>query len=201
MRGGTRLRFDPIAEARRQWVAHGWADAALGMAAVTSVMRAEQILLAAVSRALAPFELTFARYEVLALLSFTREGRLPLGKMGARLQVHPASVTNAVDRLEAQGLVRRVPHPSDGRTVLAELSPEGRELAARATAVLNAEVFERLPLAADDLEALVGILRGLRLAAGDFAEAAGEGTASGGGVDATGDLPRRHGPDTLTSKY
>jgi DNA-binding MarR family transcriptional regulator len=147
------------------------------MAAVTSVMRAEQILLAAVSKALAPLGLTFARYEVLALLSFTREGRLPLGKMGARLQVHPASVTNAVDRLEGQGLVRRVPHPSDGRTVLAELTPEGRTLAARATAVLNAEVFERLPLAPSELETLVEVLRGLRLAAGDFAEPPGSGTA------------------------
>ena len=42
------LPFDPIAEAERQWVAHGWPDAALGMAAVTSVMRAHQLMLASV---------------------------------------------------------------------------------------------------------------------------------------------------------
>jgi len=49
---------------------------------------------------LRPFGLTFARFEVLMLLSFSTTGSLPLGKIGERLQVNPASVTNAVDRLE-----------------------------------------------------------------------------------------------------
>ena len=43
-----RLPFDPIAEATRQWETRGWADAAPGMAAVTSVMRVQQLLLARV---------------------------------------------------------------------------------------------------------------------------------------------------------
>jgi len=37
------LGFDPIEEAHRQWVDHGWNEAADGMAAVTSVVRAEQL--------------------------------------------------------------------------------------------------------------------------------------------------------------
>ena len=49
------------------------------------------------------------------LLGFSREGALPLGKAGARLQVHQTSVTNAVDRLEAQGFVRRVPTSHEWR--------------------------------------------------------------------------------------
>ena len=40
------LPLDPIAEAHRQWVAHGWGEVADGMAAVTSVMRAQQIMMA-----------------------------------------------------------------------------------------------------------------------------------------------------------
>src|SRR5450631_778409 len=105
------------------------------MMAVTSVMRVQQILLARLNETLEPFGLTFARYEALMLLHFSRAGSLPLGKMGARLQVHPASVTNLVDRLERDGYVRRAPHPSDGRTVLATLTARGREVAAAATDV------------------------------------------------------------------
>src|SRR5690606_10206321 len=82
--------------------------------------------------------LTFARYEVLALLQLTRAGSLPLGKMGSRLMVHPASVTNAVDRLSEAGLVRRLPHPTDGRTTLAEITDLGRDVVARATKELGA---------------------------------------------------------------
>ena len=138
--------LDPIAEARRQWEAHGWGDAAPAMAAVTSVMRAQQLFLARVDEHLAPFGLTFARYELLRLLAFTRHGELPLGKLGERLQVHATSVTSAVNRLEAQGFVRRVPHPTDGRTTLATITPAGRDVVERATEVLNEQVFADIGL-------------------------------------------------------
>ena len=166
---GPPLPFDPVAEARRQWEAHGWADAAPGMAAVTSVMRAQQVFLARIDDLLAGEGLTFARYEVLVLLSFSRTGSLPLGKVGARLQVHPASVTNAVDRLQAQGLVRRDPHPTDRRTTLAAITDAGREVVARSTARLNDEVFTALGLTADEAISLVRLLEKVRRAAGDFA--------------------------------
>ena len=163
-----RLPFDPIEEARRQWTAHGWVDAADGMAAVTSVMRAEQIFLARVDEILRPLGLTFARYEALVLLSFSRRGSLPLSVVGQRLQVHPTSVTNTVDRLEAQGLVRRVPHPTDRRTTLAEITDAGREVVAQATVELNHKVFAATGLTQTDLSDLFRLLRKLRRAAGDF---------------------------------
>lgn len=162
------LPFDPIAEARRQWVAHGWPDAADGMAAITSLMRAQQIVLARVEEVLRPHELTFARYELLMLLLFSRNGSLPLSRVGDRLQVHPASVTNVVDRLERQGLVRRVPHPSDRRATLAEITDAGRQIADAATRDLNDQVFTSPGLGADDVAVLVSVLRTLRRAAGDF---------------------------------
>lgn len=165
---GRPLPFDPVAEARRQWEAHGWQDAAAGMAAVTSVMRAQQVFLARIDDLLAGEGLSFARYEVLVLLSFSRSGALPLGKVGARLQVHPASVTNAVDRLEAQGLVRRQRHPTDRRTTLAAITGHGREVADRATTALNDHVFSALGLSDDDAMTLVRILEKIRAAAGDF---------------------------------
>lgn len=162
------LGFDPIAEARRQWAAHGWDDAADGMAVVTSIVRANQILQARIDAVLRSMELTFARYELLVLLDFSRTGALPLGKIGDRLQVHPASITNAVNRLEADGLVTREPHPDDGRTTLANLTGEGRALARRATKALNREVFGDLGLTERQLSDLFGLLLRIRRAAGDF---------------------------------
>jgi DNA-binding MarR family transcriptional regulator len=156
------LPFDPIVEAERQWRAHGWVDAAPGMAVVTSIMRTQQVLLGRADAVLGGFDLTFARYEVLTLLSFTREGRLPMGKLGARLQVHPASVTSAVARLEKQGFVTREPHPTDGRTTLAVLTDEGREVATRAAARLNAEIFESLDLTEVEATRLFSLLARLR---------------------------------------
>lgn len=161
------LQFDPIAEAHRQWRAHGWDDVADGMAALTTVMRAQQLLLARCDDALAGFGLTFARYELLALLSFTRHGELPLGKAGDRLQVHPASITNAVGRLVDQGLVVRVPDPNDGRGALARITDEGRSVVASATARLNTEVFGALGITAAEARTVTKLLGKVRAASGD----------------------------------
>lgn len=192
--GHPRLPFDPVAEARRQWEHHGWSDVALPMAVVTSVMRVQQILLASADRVLRPLGLTFARYEVLMLLSFSRRGALPLGKVGERLQVRPASVTSAVDRLERQGLVERVPNPADGRGTLAQLTPAGRRTAARATDAMNAEVFPGLGLDDRPLEDLFVLLRQLRQAAGDFGpETAGR--PGGPGPEGTADEDPASRPD------
>ncbi|GLY27366.1 MarR family transcriptional regulator [Kineosporia sp. NBRC 101731] len=164
----SQLPFDPIEEAQRQWVAHGWDDAAPGMAAVTSIVRAHQILMARVEETLRPHDLTFARYELLQLLAFTKTGSLPLSRIGARLQVHPASVTNAVDRCEQRGLVRRMPHATDRRTTLAEITDPGRELVSKATDSLNREVFTSLGLDEAAMGELTGVLKHFRQAHGDF---------------------------------
>jgi DNA-binding MarR family transcriptional regulator len=106
------------------------------------------------------------------LLSFTRHGELPLGKIGARLQVHAASVTNAIDRLESQDLVKRVPHPRDGRTTLARITTTGRRTALQATRVLNDEVFRDPGLEGQDLRDTVAALARVRRA--DFSEVTSE---------------------------
>jgi DNA-binding MarR family transcriptional regulator len=162
------LAFDPIAEAKRHWDANGWTDASLGMAMVTSVMRAQQVLLARVNAVLTPIGLTFAQYEALMLLTFSRSGKLPLGKIGQRLQVHPASVTNVIDRLEGKGFVERRQHPADQRTTLAAITRSGRAVARKATAQLNETVFTDTGLRADALRSLVDVVTDLRRGAGDF---------------------------------
>lgn len=164
-----RLSFDPIAEAQRQWEAHGWSDQAGAMAVVTSIMRLQQLFLARADAVLRPLGLTFARYEVLMLLSFSRQDALPLGKIGERLQVNAASVTNAVDRLEADGLVTRKPNPDDGRVTLASLTPAGRRTATEATQAINEQVFSDIGASEPTLRRLFALLAELRQAAGDFA--------------------------------
>ena len=164
----TPLPFDPIAEARRQWQARWGEEPAQPMAAVTSIMRAQQILLAELNAMLSEHGLTFARYEALVLLTFSSRGSLPLGKMGERLQVHPTSVTSIVDRLEAAGLVARKPHPEDGRAVHAEITPAGRDLVEEATKVLLEADFGLGALDDAGLRALSELLRPVRKAAGDY---------------------------------
>jgi DNA-binding MarR family transcriptional regulator len=162
------LSFDPIEEAGRQWRKHWGAASAPPMMAVTSVMRGQQILLARLNEALEPFELTFPRYEALMLLYLSRRGSLPLGKMGARLQVHPTSVTSLIDGLERLGYAIREPHPTDRRTVLATITQHGRQAAAGATEALNSIRFGTAPLRRAEFEQVTDVLRRLRLGAGDF---------------------------------
>jgi DNA-binding MarR family transcriptional regulator len=166
--GPRPLEFDPIAEARRQWSRRWGDEVGPSMSAVTSIMRAQQILMTRLNELVAPFDLTFPRYEALMLLFLSRRGSLPLGKMGARLQVHRTSVTNIVDQLERSGYVRRVPHDADRRTVLASITDSGRAVAEQATRALNAARFGTEPLEAEDLDALSETLRRLRVQAGDF---------------------------------
>ena len=168
MSEGPTLPFDPIFEARRQWIVHGWFTEAQNMAVITSIVRLQQIFLSRADVALRRFDLTFSRYEVLMLLSFSKRGSVPLGKIGERLQVNAASVTNSVDRLESEGLVSKRPNPDDRRGTLASLTASGRGLANRATAVMNVEVFSYLGLDEQEIRSLFQTLAKLRSAAGDF---------------------------------
>ena len=169
MRSARSLSFDPVHAARDVWRARGWESAATGMAAVTSIMRAHQLLLAKANEVLRPFDLTFARYEVLAWLAWSAEcGSLSLSQIAERLQVTPATVTNAIDRLEGDGLVRRLPHPDDARTTLAEITARGRRTVAGATTELNAKLFEAVQLSQTEMETLIRVLVKVRVEAGDF---------------------------------
>ena len=158
---------DPIGEAQRQWVEHGWADAADGMAMVTSLVRVQQLLMERINTALRPCDLTFARFEVLRLLAFTRAGELTMTRLGSLLQVHPTSVTSAVDRLVAQGFVDRVRSDQDRRVVRARITDAGRAVVETATTSLNEQVFTDPGLEPDGVRGLTAQLTALRTGLGD----------------------------------
>ncbi|MFG3253084.1 MarR family winged helix-turn-helix transcriptional regulator [Streptomyces sp. NPDC048172] len=167
------LPFDPIARADDHWKQR-WGSVP-SMAAITSIMRAQQILLSEVDAVVKPYELTFARYEALVLLTFSKSGELPMSKIGERLMVHPTSVTNTVDRLQKSGLVDKRPNPNDGRGTLASITDKGREVCEAATRDLMAMDFGLSVYDDGDLNEIFTLLRPLRTGAGDFTDPGDEG--------------------------
>jgi len=163
------LPFDPIARADELW-RRRW-GAVPSMVAITSVMRAQQILLGQVDAVVKPYGLTFARYEALVLLTFSQAGELPMSKIGERLMVHPTSVTNTIDRLVKSGLVDKRPNPNDGRGILASITDKGREVVEAATHDLMAMDFGLEAYDDEECAKIFALLRPLRIAAGDFQDA------------------------------
>jgi DNA-binding MarR family transcriptional regulator len=159
------LGYDPVQASRERWLEQGWDDSASGMAAVVSVMRAEQIFLNRAATILRPLGLTFARYQVLGMVRWTSP--MTLGAIGHRLWITPATVTSAVDRLEKAGLTRRVAHPTDARATHVEITAKGRRLFDQAVEKLNADLFGTVGLTDDELDLLVGLIEKLRAAEGD----------------------------------
>ena len=160
------MPFDLIAKAAETWRARIGPSGA--MEAVTNVMRVQQIMQASVDDSLKGHGLTFARYEALVLLSFSSRASLPMRLMGERLQLHPTSITNIVDRLEVDGLAQRLPHPSDRRTTLVALTEPGRKKLAEATASVTATHFGVIGLEESEMVQLSALLTKVRRAAGDF---------------------------------
>ena len=160
------LAYDPVEASRERWIEQGWTDTAAGMAAVVSVMRAEQIFLRRASDSLRPLGLTFARYQVLGMLRWA--GPLTLGAIGHRLWITPGTVTSSVDRLEAADLCRRASHPTDARATLLEITAKGRRLFDRAVDCLNTDLFSTVGLEEAELDLLVGLIGKIRAAEGDM---------------------------------
>jgi DNA-binding MarR family transcriptional regulator len=69
--------------------------------------------------------LSSAKLGVLTQLIEAKE-TLPLSVLAERLSCVRSNITQLVDRLEAEGLVRRVDDPADRRAVKAEITPSGR---------------------------------------------------------------------------
>jgi DNA-binding MarR family transcriptional regulator len=163
------LPFDPIRRAAVLWERRwGRASAPQAMAAATSVMRTQQLLLATYDAVLAPYELSFPRFEALTLLEFSRDGRLPMTKLSRRLMVHPTSATHIIKRLAEQGFVARVPNPEDGRGTLAAITPAGRAVVADATTALVGAGFALDALTGAERVELFRLLEKVRRGARDF---------------------------------
>ncbi|MCU1502503.1 MAG: marR, partial [Ilumatobacteraceae bacterium] len=131
--------------------------------------------------------LTTTRHEALAVLFFSHEGQLSLGKLGQRLMVHPTSITATVDTLERLGYVERVAHPTDRRQTLARITASGRSAMEESSRGAASNCFGLAALTAREAEVLFDLLAKVRRAATESATAPstrsdGTASASGGAV-------------------
>jgi DNA-binding MarR family transcriptional regulator len=165
--GSARAAVDPIAEAVRQWEVHGY-DAIEHMEATSALNRLSHIVVRRIDGELRRFDLTFAQYEALVLLHFSRNGALPLGRMGRRLMVHPATVTNTVDLLEEKGFVRRERDTGDRRLVLAAITVTGRDVAQKATDALVSIRYGLDDMTVAEATQLADVVRAVRSRIGDY---------------------------------
>jgi DNA-binding MarR family transcriptional regulator len=160
--------FDVVEASRRVWLERWDPEAASGMAVFAAILRSSQLLTDQVNAVMKRYDLTFARYEVLTWLATDPESSLALSWISKTLRIPPATVTNIVDRLEDDGLVRRVPHPSDARTTLAVITSRGRRVVDHATRDLNVEVYERIGLSEKKRNQLIELLAELRASGHEF---------------------------------
>jgi DNA-binding MarR family transcriptional regulator len=160
--------FDVVEASRRVWLRDWNPDAASGMAVFTAVLRTFQLLNDEVQRVMRRHQLTFARYEVLAWLATDPDSSLTLSWISKTLRIPPATVTDIIDRLEQDKLVRRVPHPTDARTTLAVITARGRRVARNATEDLNSNVYEPIGLSEDGRRQLIELLAELRASGNEF---------------------------------
>ena len=160
--------FDVVEASRRVWLEHWAPEAASGMAVFTAILRSYQLLNEQVNEVMRSHDLTFARYEVLAWLATDPDSALTLSWISKTLRIPPATVTDIIDRLEDEKLVRRAPHPSDARTTLAVITSRGRKVASEATQDLNTTVYERIGLTERQRAQLIELLAELRASGNEF---------------------------------
>lgn len=110
--------------------AFDWADphAIEGALAVNAAYNAQLGAMARLCEALG-VNRTIGRHALIRLLHFAEDHRLTQFEIASEMQVTSSNVTFLVDGLEREGLVKRLPHPTDRRTVHVQLTPDGESLA------------------------------------------------------------------------
>ena len=163
----AREQADSVEWMRQRWVEHE-APQPEHFAAMASLLRTSVVLTEELDRVLKESQLSRTGYLILITLQMSQEETRPLGQLSKALLVHPTTITMAIDQLEKTGLVRRVPHPTDRRTVLAELTPAGRQAAERASAALAEVNFGLRDTSEATAARVTADLRKVREALGDL---------------------------------
>ncbi len=187
--------FDVVEASRRVWLERWDPEAASGMAVFTAILRSHQLLSDQVNQVMRSHGLTFARYEVLAWLATDPESARTLSWISKTLRIPPATVTDIIDRLEDERLVRRVPHPSDARTTLAVITARGRKAATDATQDLNTTVYERIGLSDQQRDQLIDLLAQLRASGNEFDVERSNDVIEGVGIGETQKRRRKRRPE------
>lgn len=125
---------------------------------VVFLVRVARVMEERVDGSLAEIGLSAAKLAVLSQL-VANDAPLPLGELATRLSCVRSNVTQLIDRMEADGLVRRVDDPNDRRAVHAKLTDDGRARHREGTSRIAA-LEERLTeqLGDDERESLRALL-------------------------------------------
>jgi DNA-binding MarR family transcriptional regulator len=112
------------------------------------LLRASRALVAVAARSIASVDDRVTLPQFRALVVLASRGPQNVGVLADELAVHPSTASRMCDRLEARGLVVRVPSPASRREVRVDLSASGRRLLRRVTAARLADlrrIVERIP--------------------------------------------------------
>ena len=108
------------------------------------------------------FATTLPRFDLLAQLEREPDG-LTMGELSQRLMVTGGNVTGITDQLEAEGLVKRAPHPSDRRAFAVQLTPTGRRQFRRMATIHEQWMIELFAgWSADEKNQVYALLAGLK---------------------------------------
>lgn len=136
--------------------------------AIGAMQRALRIHAAGTHRVLAPFGLSVPRHQILFLLAMYPDGHFHMKRLARWMMLGQAAVTQTVDRLERDGLVRRVPSSDDGRSYVVELTAMGRDVERRATGEIIRASVGLDGWNASDARQVTDAIRSLRFASGEF---------------------------------
>jgi DNA-binding MarR family transcriptional regulator len=165
--------FDLVGRGMAQWRRQRPDIDCSGKAVIGRILSLQEIILRAVNTALAPHGVRYPVYAVLATLRVSGEPyRMSPSRLQATMLFTSGGVSNLLRRTEAQGYIRRLADPADGRGVLVELTQKGFALAEAAMA--DHAAVERRLCAMFSKEEQVGIAKLLNRmillngSAGDF---------------------------------
>jgi DNA-binding MarR family transcriptional regulator len=96
-----------------------------------------------------------------ALVHLSADHPTPMRELAGALRCDNSYVTSVVDGLEERGMARRMPHPTDRRIKVIELTEPGAVLAARVRAVLGRPPASFSVLSDEEAATLLGLLRKL----------------------------------------
>ncbi|HEY1969167.1 MAG TPA: MarR family transcriptional regulator [Pseudonocardia sp.] len=164
---GVSSEQDPVEFTREHWASNEQPGAEY-FAAMGAVMRAHALMVAELERVLKPHGLSRTAFLLMATLLMSREHTRPLGQLSRHLMVHPTTVTLVIDQLDGRGLVTRQPHPTDRRTVLASLTPDGLELVTKAGEDLAGTQFGLTGVSESLAQRLTSVLGQIRAKMGDL---------------------------------
>lgn len=120
---------------------------------VVELLRASRLVTKGINRVLEDHDLSMAQWTILTVVYFEADRQMPLGKIAVTIRVHPTTVSNAVDKLEAGGwMTRDLP---DRRTVLARITPEGAVRLGKVQAGLISSHFGLAPITGEEDVALI----------------------------------------------